>query len=401
MSVAETKAKKPVVVLLYSSYGSGNVLMRKHTTYLRDLFVHMKKLKLIEVDGASDREERNRLWNLSKEKTYPLVFLRREGEEDIFIGGHPTIHGMVEKETFDAKFRGCAPDDGKKSVLVDTKGEEESFEELQESFEELELHVDPLPEFLESLGLNALLQPLERSGIGSVEDLLYETSALEAEEQADAAWENLRAKTHIEPGHIARLRHALEEMIENSEKKQRGERVEESSSSAAVTTTTKNNNSSSSSSSSSSKIDRERLTNVRSAVVRQDEEFFKRAYSGEDAKENFEATLTLLKTEFLEPVGLSKAVKGLMTSDKPLWIIQLLKLILLPSEEKCPNRETQGSHRNLINILIVFAVKEEPEKLMSYLEKLDVFPDDVPKMVKLMRNNDLEEEAKYLESKSR
>uniref|UniRef100_A0A7S3YCA1 Uncharacterized protein n=1 Tax=Lotharella globosa TaxID=91324 RepID=A0A7S3YCA1_9EUKA len=100
---------------------------------------------------------------------------------------------------------------------------------------------------------------------------------------------------------------------------------------------------------------------------------------------------------------MKQAVKGLMIADKTKWNIELLKIILLPAREGAPtspNTGQYGNSRNLINLLVVFAVKADKSNLMSYLKQLQIAKEDIPQLVGLIRGYGLTDEANYLQSRS-
>eukprot|EP00467_Chlorarachnion_reptans_P002458 CAMPEP_0114525240 /NCGR_PEP_ID=MMETSP0109-20121206/22308_1 /TAXON_ID=29199 /ORGANISM="Chlorarachnion reptans, Strain CCCM449" /LENGTH=306 /DNA_ID=CAMNT_0001706787 /DNA_START=187 /DNA_END=1107 /DNA_ORIENTATION=- len=304
------------------------------------------------VDGATEKEERKRLWQISEEQSYPQVFLRFGPEEEAYIGGYEAVHQMVENETFADTFSRC-----QKALPEEAKAKDYG-ELLEESLEE----------FLKVNNLEILADVLKEMEITTVTELrvYYEMPM----------WRSEFAKLPgMKAGYVARLKRALNKGDEQAiieEKTEKG-------------------------------VDPKILEKVRSAFVRQDEEFFSSAFKGNDAKLNFDATIQIAKEEYIETVGLSKAVKGLMLAQKEKWNIELLKIILLPDEDgvKGPNTEKHGGSRNLINLLVVFAVKSDKGNLMSYLERLDIFPDDAPRLVKLMQANGLYNEADYLGKQTR
>jgi len=339
-----SSAKKPVVVILFSSYGSGSVQARKRTSWLRDLFVHQKKLDVLEIDGTKHVEDRKHLWSVSGEKSYPQVFIRADGV-DKYVGGYEHVHSMVETDTFWDTFKGCAEEGSGRGGTL-TEEEAKAKEE-----------VESLADLLEQAKLGQFLQALQTEGVTA--------SSLREEAQDEGRLKALAERAGFKPDHVAELKRVLDETAPRAPP------------------------------------DKKRLDAVRKAIKEKDEAFFTSAFTGGDAKLNYDATIHLVMTEELEPVGFSKAVKGLMIADKTKWNIKLLKIILLPTREgapKSPNTGQYGNSRNLINLLVVFAVKADKSNLMSYLKQLQIAKEDVPQLVGLIRGYGLAAEADYLES---
>jgi len=86
-------ASSSAVQVLITSYGSNHVQVTG-TRKVIDLFDN-KKVAYVQVDGASDVDTRNRLWEKSGKRSYPQVFVNGEyvGDHDVLqvrrACGHP------------------------------------------------------------------------------------------------------------------------------------------------------------------------------------------------------------------------------------------------------------------------------------------------------------------------
>ncbi|GAB5363333.1 hypothetical protein AAMO2058_000873700 [Amorphochlora amoebiformis] len=312
------------VVLLYSSYGSGNVLVRKQTTWLRNLFLHHKKLKLKEVDGTKCVGVRKNLWEISKRRSYPQIFIQ-DGTNLDYVGDYAKIHDMVEHDQFWETFEVCRLQDDESPIKNVNSQKYTCVEDGIVGRHRLFLE-------LKSVRLESYYTFLQDINVRDIKSL--RSLAADPDEMKSTL-----GSRGVNPGAIAKLK-------------------------GIVATVDRN---------------RTAFRMVREAMSQKDDMKLANLFSLEDGKTFLDGIMTIVATEVVSADGISKAVKAMMTANRMKWAIRLLEYLLIPrsglsmiGSHASPNIMQFGRNRNLINLLLLLAARESQQNLMHYLKSLTV-----------------------------
>lgn len=109
VSVPSVEKTGSQAVLLFSHFGSGDVLIKKRIRYVRDLCITTLGLDLLQIDGSYDKKAREELWALSGERSYPQLFIKALNDGKLtFFGTYDSVYALVETEKIgDADIARC------------------------------------------------------------------------------------------------------------------------------------------------------------------------------------------------------------------------------------------------------------------------------------------------------